>query len=90
MTVVTIEELASDPRRFIRRAAAGEVIMIQENGKPLAKLTTDDGGIARLLERAQAAGLRVPSQPKQPRDASQLVKSVVQKSAAEMVIEDRR
>lgn len=85
----TIEEISRDLRGYVNRAAAGETITIEDNGKPVASLVGERTAAAGLPAEAAARGWRMPARPKRDIDVIPLV-NVGGKPASEMVIEDRR
>lgn len=86
---LTVDQVSSDLRGYIKRAAAGETITIEENGRPLARLIGEDPAVIRLLATAKALGWKLPTQPKRPISEVPVLQ-VGGKPASEMVIEDRR
>jgi len=86
---VTIEEVSKDLRGYVNRAAAGETITIEENGKPLVHLVAEDPAAIRLLAAAKALGWRLPTQPKRHSSEIPRVK-LGGRLVSDMVIEDRR
>jgi prevent-host-death family protein len=87
MTEVGIRELRASLRRWLRRARAGEEIVVTERGRPVAKIVpaTWEDALARLVE----AGIVTPPQrPKRPSRSYPRVN--VKGSLSDIVIQQRR
>jgi prevent-host-death family protein len=89
MTEVGVKALKDHLSRFLERARAGERIVVTDRGKPVALLSpVEESSASRagweLVSRGVASW--AGGKPKGLRDRPQ----VKGKSAAEMVLEDRR
>lgn len=89
MTSVRLQELKNNLSRYLASVRNGEVVVVTEHGRPIARIEPVNGSTGRKpLEELAAKGLiRLPTRPRDTDVPAPL--KVGGKPLSEMVIEDR-
>lgn len=89
MMEVGVRELRENLRAFLDHAKTGDVIVVTERGKPIARLTGANEDAA--YERLVAQGVVTPARrPRQPVDVNRLPRLRGRPTLSDIVIEQRR
>lgn len=64
---VGIRELKNDLSRYVRRARAGDEVVITDRGRPVARLTAVDATTDHLADLVAAGVVRAPEAAPRPR-----------------------
>lgn len=92
MISVGIRELKNNLSRYLRRVKGGEDVVVTERGKPVARLTREEGAAESCLEedlrRLETAGIITRATNPRRRKHTPPLK-VPGKPLSEIVIEDR-
>lgn len=84
---VGIRELRGNLRAFLERVKAGDEVLVTDRGRPIARVVPPVDPLDRLIAEGRA---RPPRAPKRPIDVTKLPRLTPGKTAAEIVIEQRR